>query len=134
MKKKVLPMLIVLSMVTGTMPMTVFGSEVKPETDSVLESEDSALEASTETNERVDVPVNEVVPPVDSETSESTEVENEILWTELVPAVSTETEEATEVEETEEQALKPLDVVSDIQGADANRTYQNVFFANGSGL
>lgn len=134
MKKKVLPMLIVLSMVTGTMPMTVFGSEVKPETDSVLESEDSALEASTETNERVDVPVNEVVPPVDSETSESTEVENEILWTELVPAVSTETEEATEVEETEEQALKPLDVVSDIQGADANRTYQNVFFANGSNV
>lgn len=134
MKKKVLPMLIALSMVTGTMPMTVFGSEVKPETDSVLESEDSALEASTETNERVDVPVNEVVPPVDSETSESTEVENEILWTELVPAVSTETEEATEVEETEEQVLQPLDVVSDIQGADANRTYQNVFFANGSNV
>ena len=134
MKKKVLPMLIVLSMVTGTMPMTVFGSEVKPETDSVLESEDSALEASTETNERVDVSVNEVVPPVDSETSESTEVENEILWTELVPAVSTETEEATEVEETEEQVLRPLDVVSDIQGADANRTYQNVFFANGNNV
>lgn len=134
MKKKVLPMLIALSMVTGTMPMTVFGSEVKPETDSVLESEDSALEASTETNERVDVPVNEVVPPVNSETSESTEVENEILWTELVSAVSTETEEATEVEETEEQVLQPLDVVSGIQGADANRTYQNVFFANGSNV
>ena len=35
MKKKVLPMLIVLSMVTGTMQMTVLGSEVKPETSSV---------------------------------------------------------------------------------------------------
>lgn len=133
MKKKVLPMLIVLSMVTGTMPMTVFGSEVKPETDSVLKSEDSALEVSAETNERVDVPVNEVVPPVNSETSESTEVENEILWTELVSAVSTETEEATEVEETEEQVLQSLSVVS-VQGADANRTYQNVFFANGNNV
>lgn len=132
MKKKVLPMLIALSMVTGTMPMTVFGSEITPETDAVVKSEDSASEASTETNELVNVPANEVVPPVNSETSESAEVENEILWTELVPAVSSETEEATEAEETEEQALQPLDVVSDIQGADANRTYQNVFFANGS--
>ena len=133
MKKKVLPMLIVLSMVTGTMQMTVLGSEVKPETSSVLKSEDSALEVSAETNERVDVPVNEVVPPVNSETSESTEVENEILWTELVSAVSTETEEATEVEETEEQVLQSLSVVS-VQGADANRTYQNVFFANGNNV
>lgn len=133
MKKKVLPMLIVLSMVTGTMQMTVLGSEVKPETSSVLKSEDSALEVSAETNERVDVPVNEVVPPVNSETSESTEVENEILWTELVSAVSTETEEATEVEETEEQVLQSLSVVS-VQGADPNRTYQNVFFANGNNV
>lgn len=38
-----------------------------------------------------------------------------------------------EIEAIGEQELQPLDVVS-VQGADANRTYQNVFFANGSNV
>lgn len=138
MKRKVLPCFMALSMTLTAVPNVAMAEdgnmnqaesvvETTVGTDDVPFLEDSTLDGLLSTNGAADAPNNEVVSSVDFETPKSTQIQAQIQWTNLASATNGETEAI------DEQELQPLAVVS-VQGADSNRTYQNVFFANGSNV